>query len=61
MQKLVKEGLKKPNKIIKLAALNSFLMTAIGAAGGHKNDWSEERKRRFTRAQVYQTGVSLGN
>jgi len=41
------------NWIIKIAAANALGMIGIGAAGGHKHTWSQERKNRFMKSQIY--------
>lgn len=43
-----------PNFNIKLGAINLLGMLIIGAAGGHKKEWSQENKNRFLKGQIYQ-------
>lgn len=42
------------NFTIKLGALNLLGMLVLGAAGGHKKEWSQDNKDRFIKGQVYQ-------
>ena len=42
-----------PNWIAKFAGANLLSMVIVGAAGGHKAEWSQARKDRLMKGQIY--------
>ena len=44
----------------KLGCLNAAFTIIVGAAGGHKETWSQDRKNTFHKAQIYHFMNSLG-
>ncbi|KRX08286.1 hypothetical protein PPERSA_01747 [Pseudocohnilembus persalinus] len=45
---------------LSIGCLSTTLLIGIGAAGGHKKEWSQERKDIFTKAQLYHFMCNVG-